>query len=143
MLRKISLREKARILRAYRKGILLMVFCTIFTSLGQILWKMGVERMVFGDVASYFNLTFVLGFISYGVGATFIVVALENGELSVLYPIVATSYVWVSLISPYLFHDFMNLWKWIGVFLILISVSLLGFSGPDFRLPKLRRKQYG
>ncbi len=112
-----------------KRAMALMVVCTIFTSLGQILWKMGVNQITFSNIITYFNLPFLLGFVSYGLGAVLMIIAFRRGELSVLYPIVATSYVWVSLISPRLFPtDFMNAWKWSGVIIILISVSILGWA---------------
>ena len=108
-------------------AIVLMVLCTIFTSAGQILWKLGVMNVNLDNLISLFNLPFILGFVSYGFGFVLMLLAFRYGELSILYPIVATSYVWVSLISPWLFPgDFMNIWKWVGVTVILVSVSLLG-----------------
>ncbi|PIZ51548.1 hypothetical protein COY27_03170 [Candidatus Woesearchaeota archaeon CG_4_10_14_0_2_um_filter_33_13] len=113
-----------------RKAILLMIICTIFTSLGQVLWKYGVNKINLSyGVITLFNVPFILGFVSYGVGAIFLLLAFKNGELSVLYPIIATSYVWVSILSPWIFpSDSMNLLKWSGVILILFSVSLLGYG---------------
>jgi len=112
-----------------QKAIILTILCTIFTSLGQILWKYGVLKADFSHIITIFNIPFMLGFVSYGLGAVFLLVAFKEGELSVLYPIVATSYVWVSIISPLLFPtDFMNITKWMGVFIILVSVSLLGMG---------------
>ncbi len=107
-----------------------MVLCTLFTSLGQLLWKSGVNKidLSFG-IITILNLHFVLGFVSYGVGALFMLIAFKKGELSILYPIIATSYVWVSLLSPIFFvTDSMNLIKWIGVIVIIVSVSLLGYG---------------
>ena len=117
------------IIKTQKKAIVLMVLCTIFTSLGQVLWKMGVGRISTAAWQSFFNLPFVLGFAAYGIGAIFLLLAFRRGELSVLYPIVATSYIWVSITSPWLFPaDVMNGWKWAGVILILFSVSLLGWG---------------
>lgn len=117
------------ITRTQKRAMALMVLCTIFTSLGQILWKMGVNQIDFSNIITYFNIPFLLGFVSYGLGAVLMIIAFRRGELSVLYPIVATSYVWVSLISPRLFPtDFMNAWKWAGVITILVSVSILGWA---------------
>jgi len=117
------------ITRTQKRAIALMVLCTIFTSLGQILWKLGVNKYISNDIFSLLNIPFVLGFVSYGLGAVLMLIAFRRGELSVLYPIVATSYIWVSIISPRLFpDDFMNAWKWSGVIVILISVSILGWA---------------
>jgi len=120
---------EVHITRTQKRAIALMVLCTIFTSGGQILWKLGVNQITFSNIITYFNIPFLLGFVSYGMGAILMLLAFRRGELSVLYPLVATSYIWVSLISPRLFpDDFMNAWKWAGVVTILISVSILGWA---------------
>ena len=106
-----------------------MLICTLFTSLGQILWKLGLKDFDFSWSGIFLNLPFLLGFVSYGLGMILMLLAFARGELSILYPIASTSYVWVSLVSPLLFPtDSMNLWKWSGIIIILISVSLLGYS---------------
>lgn len=115
--------------RTSRKAIYLMILCTIFTSLGQVLWKLGVIKVDFNFPLTVLNIPFLLGFVSYGVGALLMLLAFKEGELSILYLVVATSYVWVSLLSPWIFPtDFMNSWKWAGVIIILLAVSLLGFG---------------
>ena len=107
-----------------------MVFCTVFTSLGQILWKFGVNRIDFNQYLTILNLPFISGFVSYGIGWVFLMLAFKKGEMSVLYPIIATSYIWVSLISPLLFPtDSMTLVKWIGVTIILFGVTMIGIGG--------------
>ncbi len=111
------------------KAIVLMVICTIFTSTGQILWKYGINRIDLNFLITIFNLPFILGFVFYGFGFLLMLLAFKQGELSILFPIVATSYVWVSLLSSWLFpEDVMNIWKWGGVIFILFSVSLLGLA---------------
>jgi multidrug transporter EmrE-like cation transporter len=111
------------------QAVLLMIVCTIFTSVGQILLKFGVDIFDKNHVLSLFNVPLILGFFAYVIGAMLMLAAFRVGELSVIYPIIATSYVWVSLISPLLFPDVMNVWKWLGVLTILLSVTILGFSG--------------
>lgn len=111
------------------KAIFLIIFCTFFTSVGQLLWKKGLINLNFSDWLSFLNWFIILGFISYGFGFILMLLAFKSGELSVLYPIIATSFIWISIFSPIFFPtDAMNLWKWSGVILIIISVSLLGMS---------------
>ncbi len=111
------------------KAMLLMAFCTLFTSGGQILWKWGMKTIDFSQWVTFLNVPFLLGFVSYGVGAALMILALKKGELSFVYPVAATSYIWVSLISPRLFPtDIMNIWKWSGVVVILLAVSILGYG---------------
>ena len=104
-----------------QRAIVFILFCTLFTSLGQLLWKYGVVSI---DYVPLF-----LGFVSYGAGVVLMVLAFREGEVSVLYPLIALSYVFVSVLSPLLFADEqMNLLKWSGVAVILVSLGVLGNS---------------
>jgi len=115
--------------KTQKKAIYLILLCTLFTSLGQILWKLGLVNVDFNLPLTLINFPFIMGFFSYGIGFLLMLLAFKKGELSVLYPIIATSYIWVSLFSPMIFlNDQMNGWKWLGVFIILLSVSLLGIG---------------
>lgn len=115
-------------------AILLMIPCTVFISSGQILYKFGVEQIVFNLSAemlasALFNPPLIAGLVSYGIGLIFLILAFKGGELSVLYPMIATSYIWVSLASSYIFPtDSMTFGKWIGVLLILGGVSIIGWG---------------
>lgn len=123
------------------KAIALMIFCTIFTSGGQLFWKTGVGRIDFSNLITLFNWPFILGFFAYGTGALLMILAFRFGELSVLYPIVASSYVWVSLASLWFFpDDRFNVWKLVGVVVILISVSLLGWGSTRKSVEKVEAK---
>jgi len=121
-------------------AILLMILSTLFTSVGQILWKLGLIKINLNFPLSLINFPLLLGFVFYGLGFIFVISAFKRGELSILYPIVATSYVWVSILSPLIFpSDSMNVWKWAGIFVILLSVSLLGLDGTK----KMSRANHG
>ncbi|MBI1968790.1 hypothetical protein HYS49_02670 [Candidatus Woesearchaeota archaeon] len=109
-----------------RRAILLVIVCTLFTSLGQLFWKTGVQHIDLAAVITLLNIPLVLGTIAYGIGTILMLLAFRHGELSLLSPIFATSYVWVSLVSPLFYPaDSMNGWKWLGVLTILIAVAIL------------------
>lgn len=106
-----------------------VVFTTILTSSGQIFLKSGANELEYSIPAILTNIPLIIGFTFYIVGAIILIVALKFGELSVLYPIIATSFIWVSLMSPYFFpSDSMNLEKWLGVIFIIIGVSTIGYG---------------
>lgn len=108
-----------------KEAFLLIILSTFFICLGQILWKIGLEKG--SSWTGFFNLYLILGFIFYGFSAVTIVVAFKFGELSVLYPILATSYIWIGLFSPLIFeNDVMNVYKWAGIGIIIIGVCLMG-----------------
>ena len=56
-------------------------------------------------------------------GATF-----PGQHWSVLYPIIALTYVWVTILSPMFFNDVINAYKVIGVGLIVVGVSFIGLG---------------
>ena len=112
------------------KAIVFIVWCTFFTSAGQVLWKLALREVALFNPFTWINLWFISGFVSYGVGLIFMLLAFRRGEVTILYPILATSYVWVSIASPYFFpSDTMTAWKWAGVLVILGSVTLLSWGG--------------
>jgi len=114
--------------RTKKRAILVMVICTLLTTAAQFLWKIGVLEVNPESVLSFLNPSLVGGFVLYGLGSILVIYAFKNGELSVLYPILATSYVWVSLFSPIFFSETVNIWKWVGVGVIVLGVAFLGIG---------------
>ncbi len=97
----------------------LMVLVTLLTSSAQILYKFGSAKLP----VIFTNYYLVLGLALYGIGAVLMIIAFKAGEVTVLYPIVATSYIWVALLSSYFFSDSMNYLKIIGIALIFFGVT--------------------
>ena len=66
------------------------------------------------------------GYACLGFMTILVVLALRGGQLSVLYPIIALTYVWVTILSPMFFKDDINAPKIIGLALIIVGVSFIG-----------------
>jgi multidrug transporter EmrE-like cation transporter len=49
--------------------------------------------------------------------------------LSILYPVIALTYVWVTALSVMIFDESMNAFKMLGVALIVCGVAVLGRGG--------------
>ena len=45
-----------------------------------------------------------------------------------LYPIIATSYVWVTLLSRVYFGESLSVLKFLGVFSIILGICFIGFG---------------
>lgn len=103
----------------------LMLICTLLASGGQILLKIGSKTASF-NISLLTNYTLIVAFLIYGVAGTILIFALKGGELSVLYPIIATSFIWVSFLSLYFLGEAMNSWKLAGIVAIIIGVSFIG-----------------
>jgi drug/metabolite transporter (DMT)-like permease len=75
------------------------------------------------------NWPLLMGYSMSAMTAFLLILALRDGELSMLYPIIAMTYVWVNLLSMYFFHEKMNTWKASGIALVIGGVALLGRAG--------------
>ena len=103
-------------------AIVLMFITTGLTSFAQIFYKKGTVGV------SYDFIFIGIGLLLYAIGAVIMIIALKGGEVSVLYPIIATSYIWVSLLSIYFYQEPINFLRWTGIFTIIagiIFISLL------------------
>lgn len=106
---------------------IITAICAFLASIAQILYKLGTKKLKF-------NLTiiknyYILGGLGlYGVSAVLFIAAIRHGQLSVLYPIMATSYIWVSLFAAKYLKERMNMHKWLGIALILVGVLVINFG---------------
>ncbi len=106
----------------------LVVIATIVGALGPIYLKKGSGNFKPDIRALLRNYELMLGLFFYGASTLIFIPALRGGELSVLYPFVSLSYVWVSLLSVKMLKERMNPAKWAGVASIIIGVSLIGLG---------------
>ena len=75
------------------------------------------------------NLNLLGGYLLYGVNTFLMALALKGRELSRLYPIIALTYVWVTLLSLMLFADeHMNFFRAVGITCVVGGVSILGMK---------------
>ena len=116
-------------MKTHFNAILLIVFCTLFTSVGQLFWKLGANRLQFNFFSLITNYPLIFGFVSYAIGTVLLLKALKLGELSVLYPFISLSFIWVSMLSIAFLGEVMTGLKWISIILIIMGVSLIGFGG--------------
>jgi len=110
-----------------RQSIALVSFCTLFGAVAQILIKHGANGLASGSpLAMISNLPLMVGYSLYGVSTVLLILALRDGELSILYPVISLTYVWVTLLSLLFFKERVNAWKLVGVAVIVAGVAMLG-----------------
>jgi len=68
------------------------------------------------------------GIALYAVGTALFIPALKGGDLSILYPFVSVTYVWVALLSVKYLGEKMNKYKWAGITLIILGVTFIGIG---------------
>ncbi|MCU0228555.1 MAG: hypothetical protein MUF01_13040 [Bryobacterales bacterium] len=114
-----------------RKAIILVVFCTILGAAAQILLKVGSRTV---DTESLWtiawsmalNVPLILGLSLYGLSTVLFIHALRNEQLSLLYPLISLTYIWVTFVSVALLGESLSFWKIAGVLVIVSGVALLG-----------------
>ena len=110
-----------------RQSIALVFFCTVFGAAAQILFKLGANALVSGNpLAMIKSMPLVVGCSLYGISAGLLVLALKDGELSILYPVISLTYIWVMFLSLAFFKESMNPYRLLGVLVIVAGVALLG-----------------
>lgn len=109
--------------------MLLVCFCTLLGAAAQVLIKVGMTQFKPEILALLTNFSLIGGYALYGVFTLLLVIALREGELSVLYPIISLGYVWVTGLSYFIFHDTLNPLKLAGIVTIMVGVAVLGQGG--------------
>ncbi|SPE30475.1 conserved membrane hypothetical protein [Candidatus Sulfopaludibacter sp. SbA6] len=114
---------------ARRRSILLVFACTLVGAAAQLLIKVGMNHFEPRVWAIVTNLPLIGGYVCLGINTVMLVLALRDGELSMLYPIIAFTYVWVTLLSYGLLHEKPNVYKNVGIATIVVGVAILGRGG--------------
>jgi len=110
--------------------VLLVFGCTVLGAAAQIFMKLGANHLAHpGLMGMATNLPLLGGLVLYGLSTVLLVLALKDGELSLLYPVIALTYVWVTVLSLLLLHDRPDPYKLTGIAIIVIGVSVLGWGG--------------
>jgi uncharacterized membrane protein len=114
---------------ARRRAVILVCCCTVTGAAAQILMKVGMTHFQPNVWAILTNFRLLAGYALYGLNTLLMVLALRDGELSMLYPIIALTYVWVTLLSYTLLREPPNAFKNMGIAIIMIGVAVLGWGG--------------
>lgn len=109
------------------KPVLLILLASLSAGIGQLFYKQG--SISSGDLGIYtiLNPFVITGIALYVLATIFMILSFREGELSVLHPFLATSYVWVVLVSAALFEsETLTVQQAIGAVVIFLGVSLIG-----------------
>ena len=117
-----------------RLAIFIVLACTLLVAFAQYLIKLGANRLshagLLGTTLGIFTIPQLFaGYCVYAVFTVLFIYALRHGELSILYPLIALGYVWVTITAVIAFHETMNPLKILGLIVIMCGVGLLGWGG--------------
>jgi multidrug transporter EmrE-like cation transporter len=137
-----------------KQSVALVFCCTLLGAGAQVFMKMGAanlsEKAEPGITAATFvnaaksldfhfyfeqvmrivtNVPLFAGYALYGISTMLLVMALRKAQLSILYPIISLTYVWVAILSVVIFHESMNGFKLAGLITVIAGVAVLGRDG--------------
>ena len=109
----------------------MIVAFTVVAAIAQPLFKTGANRLLANLTVSGLvtDAPLIVGLALYGCGSALMILALRHGELSVLYPLISLSYVWVAILSVVIFHETMQPVKVAGIATVIAGVAILGRGG--------------
>jgi len=105
--------------------VLLTALSAFIGSIGQLEFKRGADNLQFDIKLLLTNYHLIIAIAVYCVSTVLYVYALNKENLSILYPIVATSYIWTLMFSKIFLKEQVGLTSWAGVFFILVGVTLI------------------
>lgn len=97
-------------------GIILMVISSICVCLGQLFWKLSIDKGLFYLIS---------GFTLYGLGALIMIIAYKFGSLSVLQPILSLNYVFSIILGMIILNESINILKLLGITIIILGVIFI------------------
>lgn len=106
----------------------LVLLAVAVGSFGPIFLKKSSKTFSLNPLKMLKNYDLIFGVMFYAFGTIAFIPALKGGDLSVLYPLVGLSYVSVAFYSRWLLKERINFYKWTGISIILIGVSLIGIG---------------
>jgi len=109
-------------------AIITVMIASLIGSFGPILLKKASGDIKLNLKSLITNHNLIGGYALYGIGTILFIPALRGGELSVLYPFVALTYIWVSIWSIKFLKEKMTKLKWAGIALIILGVIFIGLG---------------
>jgi multidrug transporter EmrE-like cation transporter len=107
--------------------MVLVFACTVLGAAAQMLMKIGLSHLSHPGIVGYVtSLPLLAGYCLYGMNTVMMIFALRDGELSILYPIIALTYVWVAILSVVFFHESLNFFKVAGISIVVAGVAVMG-----------------
>lgn len=112
--------------------ILITLVAAALVSVAQYKFKLGTRRKFKLNADGLMDLLLrrdiIIGVGIYGVSLVIYLVALAQGQLSFVYPTFASSFIFIMLISKYVFHEEFGWKRYMGMLLILVGILIISMT---------------
>ena len=116
-------------------AVVIALACAFVASFAQLLFKKGSGDMTLKIWNVLKSKNLIIGVLIYIAVTLIALIAYHYGDLSVIYPLIATSFIWVALLSTKYLNEKMNTWKWLGIVSIILGIALIGFGTMYGQMP--------
>lgn len=108
-------------------SILMFLVASFLGATGQYLYKSGADQTT-GTITSYlWNGRLLGGALCYiGVMVLFVAAFKKGGELTVLYPVYATTFIWAALLANAIYHAPIRSVNILGMVLLVLGMYFIG-----------------
>jgi drug/metabolite transporter (DMT)-like permease len=117
------------------KVVLLSVFTTLLITTGQVLWKIGLQKIGGFYIAeksiveNFFRIVFngwiFSGFVVYAIATGFFMWLLSKFEISLVIPISSVAFIYSLLAGYWIFNETISPLRIVGVICIMFGVFLV------------------
>lgn len=105
-------------------GIMLMIFSSVCTCCGQLMWKLAaIDNQIF--------VYYLIGFMLYGLGALLMIISFKYGEMSILHPILSMGFILSIFLGASFVGEQITIHSLLGICLIIIGIIFLGISSNE------------
>jgi len=94
-------------------------------AVAQIFFKMASEKVEWVKLQTILNRELIIAFLLYGLASLLFVHALKFGRVTVIYPVISTSYIWVMILGSKVLGEKVDLKSWLGAIMIILGVYLI------------------
>ena len=110
------------------KLIILVIFAAFLGAIGALFIKKSSGHITLNLKSIITNKNLLFGGVAYLISVIIYLYSLNKGELSVIYPLVSTTYIWTTLFSIKYLNEKINIWKIMGIVVIILGVIFIGIG---------------
>jgi len=112
-------------------AVLLVILCTFCTSLAAIFNKFAANKISPTLEGTLFNYYIYIALFLLGTGFVLLMIALRGGDVTVLYPIIATSFIWVCILAFFIFKEPFTFQKIYGIVMIISGIIFIKYGDKE------------
>ena len=109
-------------------SIVLILLSSFIGSFGAVFLKLGAEHMTGSLKRLLNNYWLMVGVFMYLLSSVFYMMGVSQGQLTILYPMVAIGYIWAILWARLFFKEGFTIAKIGGLVAIVVGVALINFG---------------